>query len=300
MDYRQTAKNMVKGAIDYHIHGGPDIFPRLLNDIEIARRAHDADMRAVLLKSHSECTAARAALASYATGFSVYGGIALNHSVGGLNPDAVRVAAKMGAKQVWMPTIHAKHYLGAMDNVPMFAKQLKGGNVKGISLLDDDGTLKDSVKEIIDIIAETGIVLATGHISFEEAMILTDGAKKGGVRKIVVTHPTSPMEHYTIDQMKEALSRGASMLEHVVNDTTHQMKNPIPSTVISDAIKATGAAHTIMSTDSGQVINPAPVISLENFICMMLEDGISEQEIRVMTRDNPAEMLGIDPELAHC
>ncbi|MDR1579368.1 MAG: DUF6282 family protein [Synergistaceae bacterium] len=300
MDYRQTAKNMVEGAIDYHIHGGPDIFPRLLNDIEIARQAKDAKMRAVLLKSHSECTAARAVIAYYVTGFSVYGGIALNHSVGGLNPDAVRVAAKMGAKQVWMPTIHAKHYLGAMDNVPMFAKQLKGGNIKGISLLNDDCTLKDAVNEIIDIIAEAGIVLATGHISFEEAMILIDGAKKGGVKKIVVTHPTSPMEGYTIDQMKEALSRGASMLEHVVNDTTHQMKNPIPSAVISDAIKATGAAHTIMSTDSGQVINPAPVISLENFICMMLEDGISEQDIRVMTRDNPAKMIGINPESERC
>jgi predicted TIM-barrel fold metal-dependent hydrolase len=176
----------------------------------------------------------------------------------------------------------------------MFAKQLKGGNVKGISLLDDNGTLKDAVKEIIDIIAKAGIVLATGHISVEEAMVLIDGAKRGGVEKIVVTHPTSPMEHYTIDQMREAISRGASMLEHVVNDTTHQMKNPIPSTVISDAIKAAGAAHTIMSTDSGQVINPAPVTSLENFICMMLQDGIPEQDIRVMTTDNPAKMLGID------
>ena len=94
--------------------------------------------------------------------------------------------------------------------------------------------------------------------------------------------------------MQEILSLGATMLEHVVNDTTHQMKNPIPSTVISDAIKATGAANNIMSTDSGQVINPVPVKSLENFICMMLEDGISEVDIRMMTRDNPAKMPGIE------
>jgi hypothetical protein len=293
MDSRQKAKNMLKGSVDYHVHGGPDIFPRLLNDIEIARQAKDAGMRAVLLKSHSEPTAARAFLASYATGFSIYGGIALNHSVGGLNPDAVRVAVKMGAKQVWMPTIHAKHYLAAADNVPMFAKQLKG-DVKAISILNEDDTLKDAVKEIIGVIAEADITLATGHISSSEAMILIDEAHKSGVRKIVVTHPTSPMEHYTIDEMKRALSLGATMLEHVVNDTTRQMKFPIPSSVISDAIKATGAEHTIMSTDSGQVVNPAPVVSMENFICMMLDDGISEADIKIMTRDNPSKMLGID------
>jgi hypothetical protein len=287
---------MVAGSIDYHIHGGPDIFPRLLNDIEIAQRAKGAGMRAVLLKSHSECTAARASLASYATDFSVYGGIALNHSVGGLNPEAVRVAVKMGAKQVWMPTIHAEHYLKAMDNVPMFAKQLKGSNISGISLLDGGRALNDATKRIIDIVAEADIALATGHISIDEAMVLIEAAHAAGVKKIVVTHPTSPMEHYSIQDMKDALSRGASMLEHVVNDTTHQMKNPIPSAVISDAIKATGAENTIMSTDCGQVINPEPVVSMENFICLMLEDGIPESDIHTMTRDNPAKMLGIEPE----
>jgi hypothetical protein len=228
-----------------------------------------------------------------ATGFPVFGGIALNHSVGGLNLEAVRVAVKMGAKQVWMPTIHAEHYLKAVDSVPMFAKQLKGG-ISGISLTNDDNTLKDPVKKIIDIIAEADIALATGHISFKEAMTMIECAKKAGVRKIVVTHPTSPMEHYTIEEMKRAIELGATMLEHVVNDTTHQMKSPIPSSVISDAIKATGAKNTIMSTDSGQVINPPPVISMENFICMMLEDGISQEDIRIMTRDNPARMIGME------
>ena len=293
MENRELAKEMLKGSIDLHIHSGPDVFPRKLNDIEVAEQAKAAGMRAVLLKSHLESTAGRAAIASLVTKFSVYGGLALNHSAGGLNPAAVRVAAQMGAKQIWMPTIHAEHYLKVVDNVPMFAKYLKPGT-PGISVLGGDGKLKDEVLEIIDIIAEEDIILSTGHISVEEAMVLIEQAKKGGVKKILVTHPTSPMEGYTNECMKEAVARGASMMEHVVNDTTRQMKNPIPSTVISNAVRAVGAANTILSTDSGQVINPEPVISMENFICMMLDDGISQEDLKIMTVDNPKKMLGIE------
>lgn len=293
MDFAAKAHKLIPGSIDYHIHSGPDVFPRLLNDVEIARQAKAAGMRAVLLKSHTECTAARATIASYITdGFPVFGAIALNYSVGGLNPEAVRNAVRMGAKQVYMPTIHAAHYLKAVDSVPMFAVLLKGG-IQGLYLLNDDGTVKDDVLKIIDIIAEADIVLATGHISVGEAMALVEEAHRRGVKRIVVTHPTSPMENYSIEEMQQILTKGATMLEHVVNDTTHQMKHPIAPSVIADAIKATGAEHTIMSTDSGQVINPAPVVSLENFIRLMLEEGIPEEDIKQMTQDNPARMLGI-------
>lgn len=293
MDCRAKAKEMLKGCIDFHIHSGPDVFPRLLNDVEVAQQAKDAGMAAVLLKSHSEPTAARAKIAGIVTDFPVFGGVSLNYGVGGLNPEAVRTAVRMGAKEVWMPTIHAKHYLKEVDSVPMFAALLKGG-MQGIWLLNDQGRLKDEVLQIIDIIAEADIVLATGHISIEEAMVLVEEAKTRGVKKIVVTHPTSPMEAYTIQDMKEIVSRGASMLEHVVNDTTHQMKNPIPPSVIADAIRAVGPEHTMMSTDSGQVINPCPVTSMENYICLMLEEGIPEADIRRMTRENPAAMLGME------
>lgn len=294
MDFRKRAKELIPGSIDFHIHSGPDIFPRLMNDIEIAAQAKAAGMRGILLKSHSEPTAARATISSIVNDFPVFGGIALNYGVGGLNPEAVRTAVRMGAKEVWMPTIHAEHYLKEVDNVPMFATLLKGG-MKGISLLKEDGKLKDEVLEIIDIIAEADIIMATGHISIDEAMVLIETGKMRGVKKMVVTHPTSPMEGYTIEDMKEIVSRGAgaTMLEHVVNDTTHQMKNPISPTVIADAIRAVGAEHTIMSTDSGQIINPAPVVSMENYIYLMLQEGISEKDIIMMTRDNPAKVLGL-------
>jgi len=292
MDNKVRAKELIEGSIDFHIHTGPDVFPRLVNDIEAAKQAKEAKMKAILLKNHVTGTGDRAQIASQVVGFPVFGGIALNLPVGGVNPQAVEMALRMGAKEVWMPTIHAKHYLKEVDNVPMFAKLLKSG-IKGIYLLNEDGSLKNDVKEVLALIAQYDGILATGHISIQEAMVLVPEAKQMGLKKIVVTHPLSPMENYSIGDMKEILARGATMLEHVVNDITHQMKTPIPASKIADAIKALGPETAIMSTDSGQVINPAPVCSMENFIREMLDHGIPEKAIMLMTRDNPAAMLGI-------
>jgi len=292
MDNKVRAKELIEGSIDFHIHTGPDVFPRLVNDIEAAKQAKEAKMKAILLKNHVTGTGDRAQIASQVVGFPVFGGIALNLPVGGVNPQAVEMALRMGAKEVWMPTIHAAHYLKEVDNVPMFAKLLKSG-IKGINLLNQDGSLTNGVREVLALIAQYDGIMATGHISIQEAMALVPEAKKIGVKKIVVTHPLSPMENYSINDMKEILARGATMLEHVVNDITHQMKNPIPASKIAEAIKALGPETAIMSTDSGQVINPAPVCSMENFIREMLDHGIPEKDIMLMTRDNPAGMLGI-------
>jgi len=292
MDNKVRAKELIEGSIDFHIHTGPDVFPRLVNDIEAAKQAKEAKMKAILLKNHVTGTGDRAQIASQVVGFPVFGGIALNLPVGGVNPQAVEMALRMGAKEVWMPTIHAAHYLKEVDNVPMFAKLIKSG-IKGINLLNQDGSLTNAVRDVLAVIVQYDGILATGHISIQEAMALVPEAKKMGVKKIVVTHPLSPMENYSINDMKEILARGATMLEHVVNDITHQMKSPIPASKIAEAIKALGAETAIMSTDSGQVINPAPVCSMENFIREMLDHGIPEKDIMLMTRDNPAGMLGI-------
>lgn len=292
MDNKLRAKELVEGTIDFHIHTGPDVSPRLLTDIEAAQQAKAAKMKAILLKNHMTGTADRAQIASQVAGFPVFGGIALNLPVGGVNAQAAEMALRMGAKEVWMPTIHAEHYMKGAGAVPMLAKLLNP-SLKGINLLTDDNKLKAEVYEVLLLIAQYDAVLATGHISIQEAMILVPEAKRVGVKKIVVTHPTSPMENYSNTEMKEILKKGATMLEHVVNDMTHQLKNPIPASRFADAIKSVGADTAIMATDSGQVINPAPVRSMENFIREMLDLGIPEKDIITMTRNNPASMLGI-------
>ena len=291
MDNALLAKALIKGSIESHIHCSPDVFPRLLNDIEIAGQAKDAGMSAILIKSHVGCTAGRAGIATYVSGLPVYGGIALNHPVGGLNPEAVRVSIEMGAKKVWMPTIHAEYYLRTPDAVPMFGSQIN--NISGIRLINSDKSLKDELKRIVELVAKADIALGTGHISPEEALILAEYASANGVSKVVITHPTSPMMRYTPDEIKEAIARGARFIEQCFGDTTIQMKSPVPASLIADTVRLVGADRNILSTDTGQVINPPPVEAMEIYIKMMLDNEIPEEDIRIMTSDNPAIMLGL-------
>lgn len=285
-------RELMQGAVDVHIHTGPDVFPRRLDDIEAALQAKEAGMKAIMIKSHMNCTAGRAGIASKVTGFPVFGGIALNLPVGGLNPQAVDTALRMGAKQVWMPTLHSEEYLSDESRVPMFSQVLKSG-IKGISLLDEKGELKKEVLEILDQIAEKDVILGTGHISVKEAMILVPQAKKRGVRKIMITHPLSTMLNYTIADLKEIKGKGATMFEHNMHDTTPLMKDAIKPDYIAEAIKAVGADSAILCTDGGQARNLPPVESLQLFISQMLELGITEKEIITMVRENPSRMLEI-------
>jgi hypothetical protein len=288
----KQAKEMLKGVIDFHIHTGPDIYPRLLNDIEVARQAKRAGMKAILIKSHATITGDRAQIAQSVTNFPVFGGVALNWHVGGLNKYAVECAAKLGVKEVWMPTTHATNYLKYVDHVPMFAKSMPK-DIKGISILREDGSLVPELPPILEIIAKNGMILATGHLSPEEGLALIPEAKKAGVDKIVVTHPVATFVNYSTDQMREALSRGATYLEHVFNDCTPQVANPLPPSALGDAIKAIGPEYCIMSTDSGQVVNPPPVKVMAWYIKEMLQYGFSPKTIRTMTITNPGRILGL-------
>jgi hypothetical protein len=288
----KMAKEMLPGTIDFHIHTGPDIYPRLLNDIEVARQAKRAGMKAILIKSHATITGDRAQIAQAVTDFPVFGGVALNWHVGGLNKYAVECAAKLGVKEVWMPTTHATNYLKYVDHVPMFAKSMPK-DVRGISILREDGSLVPELGLILEIIAKNGMILATGHLSPVEGLSLIREARNTGVEKIVVTHPVASFVNYSTDQMREALSLGATYLEHVFNDCTPQVANPIPPSALGDAIKAVGPEYCIMSTDSGQVVNPPPVKVMAWYIKEMLQYGFSQKAIRTMTITNPGRILGL-------
>jgi len=288
----KQAEEMLKGAIDFHIHTGPDIYPRLMNDIEVARQAKRAGMKAILIKSHATITGDRAQIAQAVTGFPVFGGVALNWHVGGLNKFAVECAAKLGAKQVWMPTTHAVNYLKYVDHVPMFAKSMPK-DIRGISILREDGEFVPELGPILEIIAKNEMILATGHLSPEEGLALISEARKAGINKIVVTHPVASFVNYSVDQMREALSRGATYLEHVFNDCTPQVANPLPPSALGDAIRAIGPEFCIMSTDSGQVVNPPPVKVMAWYIKEMLQYGFSLRAIRTMTIANPARILSL-------
>ncbi|MBI5967162.1 MAG: hypothetical protein HY882_04800 [Deltaproteobacteria bacterium] len=162
-----------------------------------------------------------------------------------------------------------------------------------MTTLKEDGSLVPEVGPILEIIAKNGLILATEHLSPVEGLALIREAKKAGVEKIIVTHPAASFVSYTIDQMREALSLGATFLEHVFNDCTPQVAKPLPPSALGDAIKAIGPDYCIMSTDSGQVVNPPPVKVMTWYIREMLQYGFSAKAIRTMTAANPGRILGL-------
>jgi hypothetical protein len=283
---------LLEGSIDMHIHSAPDIYTRILNDIELARQAQQMGMRAILVKNHFGPTAGRAWLAADETGFPVFGAIALNHTVGGLNPHAVDFSLKMGAKVVWLPTLHAQKFLENKSHVKNLSQAL-GEDIQPIYLLDEDGGLKEEMYKILDLIAQWDAILATGHVSIQEARVVVQEAAERGVKKIVITHPLASFVDYSVQEMKEMLDLGATYLEHVYNDTTRQVGHPIPVRALYDGIKAVGAGRCIMSTDSGQWLNPVPLQQFGIFMQDMLNLGLSEREVRIMTADNPAQALDL-------
>ena len=127
----------------------------------------------------------------------------------------------------------------------------------------------------------------------EEAKVAVREAAKSGVKRILVTHPLASFCNYSAKDMKEMLDLGATYLEHTYNDVTRQVSHPIKLEDLYNGIRAIGPKHCIMSTDSGQWLNPLPAQQMGIYIKDMLNFGLDERDVRTMVSDNPAHMLGM-------
>ena len=276
----QTEVSLV-GVVDLHAHAGPDSRPRSVNDIEAARLAQAAGMRAILLKNHFTMTADRAAIAmAEVDGIEIFGGVVLNRAVGGINPEAVRQMATFSGgrgKVVWLPTFDAEHYVTEA-----------GGGAPFVSVVENGGPVP-AVLEVFDLIAEHDLTLAMGHSSPEEVLRLIPAAKERGVERILVTHVFG--QDATMDQMREMADAGAIM----ELDWLAVYSGNLPLEDYVTAINELGEFAFVMSSDLGQAGNPAHADGLRAYIRAMRDAGISTDAIDVMARRNPARLLGLDP-----
>lgn len=271
----------LEGIIDLHIHSAPDVIQRLMDDLEVAREASFAGMRAILLKSHHTLTADRAAIASEKVeSIDVFGGLVLNHAVGGLNPYAVEAALGMGAKEIWMPTLSAVNHLRRSKT-----------KEEGISILDENRGIKPVVYEILGLIAQVDIILGSGHLSVEETVRLVNAAKDIGVKKILITHPELPAVNMPIAVQEELGILGAFFERCFYTVITPEID--VNMITIARAVKRVGVERNVISTDLGQVGNPSPVEGMHSFIRGLREVGVSEAEVDMMTREVPARLLGL-------
>jgi len=289
------ARNKIlSGSIDMHLHCAPDTIPRKSDALELAQKAKNAGMKAILLKSHAFPTAPLTMMVEKAvSGVRVFGGLALNDSVGGINPEAVKAAITVGAKVIWMPTISARNHLKRMRTTSARAHMGKLGGVSGdgIYILDGSGEVIPEVVGIISLVKEADIILATGHLSLEEIRALAKGVKKAGLKKFVVTHPEFDITWISNEEQKALLHYGA-YFERCYFAAT-KLAGGLDPSIIAQSIKEVGPESTIMSSDLGQVDNPYPLEGFRDYAENMLKCGISEEALHFMIRENPSRLLDI-------
>jgi hypothetical protein len=292
---------LLDGAVDLHVHPYPSPFPRRLDAAEAAQRAADAGMRAIVVKSHHHDTSSDvAALHEHgiaASGIDVFGGIALNTQVGGLNPHAVNLCLAMGGKVVWFPTIASPKHIEHHREHP----QLKFPSLsfdlipeEPIDVFaDGNGTLKPEVHEILRMIAEADAVLASGHMPAPSIIAVFEAAKEHGVRRMIVNHPNFVIEA-TKDEVKTLAELGA-LIEHslCMYDEESSFHNWQIDTLV-DWVRWVGPEHSSLGSDLGQAGNPFPADSFRKICSRLLEAGMNEAEVRMLVADNPARLIGLD------
>jgi hypothetical protein len=271
------------GVIDIHVHTAPDSIPRSIDAIDLAKLAESRGMRAIVLKNHFAPTAADAYFVhKVVPGIQVFGGIDLNLSVGGMNPIAVeKMALTTGhlGKVVWMATYDTR------------AQVMKSGDHRPFVAVSRDGELLPETKDVIGVIARDDLVMATGHNSPEDDLLLLREAKKQGVNEMVVTHAMLAPTSMTIPEMQEAAKLGA-YIEFVFNGLIGKSK-AFDFADYAKAIRAIGVEHCILSSDMGQVGNPLHPDGLMMFFDGLKKQGFTQGDIDQMSKVNPARLLSL-------
>ena len=284
----------LNGAFDLHIHANPELFLRIGDDLDLARHAAQSGLAGIMIKNHFESTVGRAALANrMVEGTRIFGGLVLNGFAGGLNPLAVETALRLGARQIWMPTVDATAHAVAFGQTGGFLHQKSGLKLPrpGISVLDADGRLKPETKIIVELVKEADAILGTGHLNREEIFALADFALAFGLKKLLITHPEFNPPALSIEDQKRLAAKGAFL------ELCGGNLYPIPGGGRIDdyrrIVGEAGARFIILSSDAGQPRKSLPAEVLRIFGQCLLEKGVSQAEIDLMTKENPARLLGL-------
>lgn len=272
----------LEGVIDFHAHAAPDGTPRKIDVLDLAARAKAAGMRGFVIKNHYEPTASLAFVVREAVpGIEVFGGIALNLTVGGVNPAAVEWLTKVEGgygKVVWLPTFDSESQA-----------KLSGGQ-RPFAAVTREGKILPEVLAVIALAAQHDLVLETGHSAPQESLLIIAEAKRQGVEHVVVTHAmNSPGGSMSLDELREAARLGA-LLELVHSPLTDEQLRKE-----ADAIRAIGAASFVLSSDLGQPPNPLHTDGLLAMYEGLMRQGITAADIDLMSRKNPARLLGLQP-----
>jgi hypothetical protein len=275
---------VLTGAIDLHAHHGPDAYDRQWDAFEVVKLAKERGMRGVVLKNHWTETAGLAWLIRKygAQGIEVFGSVTLDTPVGGVNPMAVRYMADVEGnwgRIVWMPTHDSEHEVN-------YYKETRAK-----AIVSRNGKLIPEVFEVLDLIKERNLTLATGHVEPWEVLAIMAEAKKRGITRIIVTHPLlgPQFTELTLPQMQEAVKLGGA-IEITAGALS---RDGAAKTRAIEVIKALGTQNVFVGSDSGLVGTPNHPDALAMAIKSLRAAGFSEQDLNRMFKETPARLVGL-------
>jgi len=297
------------GAIDVHVHVDPDApgaggTIRALDIFDAVTMAKARGMRGFVFKTHQDAGSAGAAYLvrkHVAPGFEVFGRMASNYATGGVNVAALEhyTQLKGGWGRIFeMPTrdsITATTRPGSMDPKNLeqtrpWMLMMPEGTPPYIAV-SKNGELLPEVKHLIGVLAKIRtvdsngrMVLATGHATPEEHLMLAREGRRLGLN-VLLTHPGD------IPQLPEVAKLGA----FIEITASNIYKNEAGRTAAAALIRKVGAESIIISTDCGQTGNVYPTDCLALAARGLRAHGITQRELDLMYKANPAKLLGLPP-----
>lgn len=281
----------LNGVIDMHVHASPDLRPRVYDDFELMEAGIRAGARGIVIKTHYGTTVDRAYLCNRhnqiihggTNNFTMYGSITLNRTIGGINPAAVEVALKLGAKVVWLPTQSAKNHL------------IKTGQSleQAVEVVRDKKVVPE-LWDVFRLVKEYNTVLGTAHVSPAEAFTVVEAARTAGVKNILVTHPEWWIVGMSLEDQLRIVKDYDVILErcYAQNMGGGTYKSNLPSNL--EVIQVIGYKNVLIDTDGGQIENPHWELALQEYMQYLVDNGIPEEQVYHMTRTIPAKLLGIE------
>jgi hypothetical protein len=295
------ARELVRGAYDLHVHISPDVPARIIDDVSLAHRFADVGLAGFGLKSHYTSTAERAQIVSgVVPGVRAFGTLTLNWAVGGMNPLAVEIAAREGARIVWMPTVDSPAETAGRsepkpgDKVPQWAKlqhdlRELGFSIEAVHVTDEDGELLPETTLVLQTIARHGLILATAHLGRDDTFAVVGGAFEEGVEHVVVTHPEFTCQDFSIDD-QVALAEKGCLIERCLT-TPYSGKTTYEH--VFDGVRAVGIERNFFSSDCGNPDYPPVEDGLAIWAEKLLQAGFAEYEIQLMVVENSRRLAEV-------
>jgi hypothetical protein len=292
----QDVDDILTNSLDIHVHGGSDPMERLLLEDDIGYDFTDAGCRAMVVKCWYTPSASRNALVqklvdAYAEERGLrpvqcLGGVTLNYSQGGFNPDAVRKCLGFpGMRYVWMPMVDSYHHRRVVYD---------DWSGHGLSFLDEKRRVLPEVKEILRLVAENDLVLASGHYPFEDSHLLFQEAREAGVERMEVIHPAHIHSKHSIEQMCRQAALGAKLMVSGLGAQAFPLHEAGPL-YAARMIKEVGPHNVVYGSDYGQLQNFPHIAANRWMIKLLLAYGCTKEELYQVFQVTPSRHIGVEP-----